>query len=163
MLQIHWLVREWAPMSIGKNQITGSFVATNISIEVYFYAYKNYPYDIYKKICGSMYKKWTVRKKFMDYLSKKKFLYVTLPSRNQCRVPIIRFVPNTLHQILDNFTVSSPGYSQTGCLWWEAVESWFHLDSKSFFAFKNNSVCFSLGHIVRLEDNTKSSNHRTRV
>ena len=45
--------------------------------------------------------------------------------------------------------MSSPGYWQTGCLWWEAVESWFHLDLKSFFALKNNSMGFLLGHITR--------------
>ena len=44
----------------------------------------------------------------------------------------------TLHQTLVNFTVSSPGYWRTGCLWWEAVKSWFHLDLKLFFfALKN--------------------------
>ena len=76
-------------------------------------------------------------------------LYVTFPPRDQCQVPIIRFVPKTLHQTLVNFTLSSPGYWQTGCLWWEAVESWFHLDLKSFFALKNNLMGFVLGHITR--------------
>ena len=33
--------------------------------------------------------------------------------------------------------------------WWEAVESWFHLDLKSFFALKHNSRVFLLGHITR--------------
>ena len=81
--------------------------------------------------------KWTVRKKFMNYFSKWFSLYVTLPPRDQCQVPIIRFIPNTLTK------------HQTGCLWWEAVESWFHWDLKSFFALKNNSLGFLLGHITR--------------
>ena len=85
----------------------------------------------------------------MNFLSECFSLYVTLPSRGQCQVPMIRFVPKTLHQTLVNFTVFSPGYRQTRCLWWEAVESWFHLDLKSFFPLKNNSLGFLLGHINR--------------
>ena len=38
--------------------------------------------------------------------------------------------------------MSSSGYWQTGCLWWEAVESWLHLVLKSFFAFKNDLMGF---------------------
>ena len=70
----------------------------------------------------------------MNYFSKYFSLYITLPQRDQ--VPIIRFVPNTFHQTLVNFTVAWLGYWQTGCLWWEAVESWFHLDKKSFLHWK---------------------------
>ena len=72
-----------------------------------------------------------------------------LPQGDQYQVPIIRFVPSTLHQTLVNSTVSSLGYWQTGCLWWEAVELWFHLDLKSFCALKNNCLGFLLGHITR--------------
>ena len=37
---------------------------------------------------------------------------------------------------------------QTGCLWWEVVESRFHVDLKSNFALKNNSMEFLLGPIT---------------
>ena len=90
----------------------------------------------------------TVRNKYMNYFSKGFFLYITLPPTDQCQVPIIRFVLKALHQTLVNFSVSSPGYWQTGCLWWEAVESWFHLDLKSVFALNNNSMGFLLSHIT---------------
>ena len=94
-------------------------------------------------------KKWSVRKKFMIFFSKWFSLYTTLPPRDQCEVSIIQFVPKSLHQTLVNFTVSSPGYWQAGCLWWEAVESWFHLHLKSFFALKHNFRGFLLGRITR--------------
>ena len=68
-----------------------------------------------------------------------------LTPRDQCQVQIIRVVPMTLHQTPVNFTMSSPGYRQTGCSWWDAVDSWFHLDLKSFFALKNNCMRFLLG------------------
>ena len=80
-------------------------------------------------------KKWTVRKK-LNYFSKWVSLYATLPTRDHCQVQLSRFVPNTLPQTLVNFTVSSPEYWQTECLWWEAVEAWFNLDLKSFFCIE---------------------------
>ena len=87
----------------------------------------------------------------MNFFSKWFSLYTTLPWKDQCQAPIIRCVPKTLHQTLVNFTVSSLGYWQIGYLWWEAVESWFHLDLKSFFALKKNngSLGFLLSHITR--------------
>ena len=76
--------------------------------------------------------KLTVCKRVMNYFSKSFSLCVTLPQRDQCQVPKILFVPKTLHQTLVYFTVSSPGYWLTGCLWWEAADSSFHLDLKFF-------------------------------
>ena len=120
-----------------------------ISIKVSIFMHIRIIHITYKKCMWINVKKWTVRKKFMNYLLKWFSLYITLLPRDQCQVPIIQFVSNTLYQTLVNFTVSSPGYWQTGCLWWEAGEPWFHLDLKSFFAPKNNSMGFKLGHITR--------------
>ena len=48
-----------------------------------------------------------------------------------------------------NFTASPAGDWQTGCLWWEVVESRFHVDLKSNFAMKNYSMEFLLCPITR--------------
>ena len=44
---------------------------------------------------------------------------------------------------------SPAGDWQTGCLWWEVVELRFHVDLKSNFALKNNSMEFWVGPITR--------------
>ena len=54
-----------------------------------------------------------------------------------------------LHQTLVNFSASPAGDWQTGCLWWEVVESRFHVDLKSNCALINTSVEFLLGPIIR--------------
>ena len=41
------------------------------------------------------------------------------------------------------------GVWQTGCLWWESAQSRFHVDLKSNFALKNNSMEFLAGQITR--------------
>ena len=76
-------------------------------------------------------------------------VYVTLPPRHRCQLSIIRFVPKYFDQTLVNFSVSPAGDWQTGCLWWEVAESRFHMDLKSNFALKNNSMEFLLGPITR--------------
>ena len=116
-------------MSIGKNQITRSFVATNFSvIKDPFFMQIKITHIISKKCMlinvkngQSIKSLWIISWKWFSH-------YVTLPPRDHCQVQIIRFITNTLHQRLVNFIMSSPGYWQTGCLWWEAVESWFLLD-----------------------------------
>ena len=50
---------------------------------------------------------------------------------------------------LVNFSASPARVWQTGCLWWEIVQSRFHVYLKSNFALKNNSMEFSLGPITR--------------
>ena len=57
--------------------------------------------------------------------------------------------PKFVTPTLVNFCASPAGDWQTGCLWWEVVESWFHVDLKSNFALKNNSMEFLLGPITR--------------
>ena len=69
--------------------------------------------------------------------------------RHRCQLSIIRFVPKYLDQTLVNFSASPAGDCQTWCLWWEVVESRFHVDLKSNFALKNNSMEFLLGPITR--------------
>ena len=69
--------------------------------------------------------------------------------RHRCQLSIIRFVPKYLDQTLVNFSASPAGYWQTGCLWWEVVESRFHVDLKSNFALKTNSMEFLLGPFTR--------------
>ena len=69
--------------------------------------------------------------------------------RHRCQLSIIGFVPKYLDQILVNFSVSPAGDWQTGCLWWEVVESRFHVDLKSNFALKNYSMEFLLCPITR--------------
>ena len=54
-----------------------------------------------------------------------------------------------LHQTLVNFSASPAGDWQTGCLWWEVVESRFHVDLKSNCALINTSMEFLLGPIIR--------------
>ena len=55
-----------------------------------------------------------------------------------------KYIPNTLHQtLIVNFIVPSLGYWQIGCLWWEAVESCFNFDLKSFLHWK------TIGHNIR--------------
>ena len=72
-----------------------------------------------------------------------------ITTRQQCQLSIIRFVPKYLDQTLVNFSASPAGDWQTGCLWWEVVQSRFHVDLKSNFALKNNSMEFLLGPITR--------------
>ena len=86
---------------------------------------------------------------FLIIYGKNFFVYVTLPPRHQCQLSIIRFVPKYLDQTLVNFSASLAGDWQTGCLWWEVVESRFHVDLKSNFALKNNSMECLLGRITR--------------
>ena len=69
--------------------------------------------------------------------------------RHRCQLPIIRFAPKYHDQTLVNFSASPAGDWQTGCLWWEVVESRFHLDLMSNFASKNNSMEFLHGPITR--------------
>ena len=53
-----------------------------------------------------------------------------------------------IDQTLGNFSASPTGDWQTGCLWWEVVESRFHVYLKSNFASKNNSMDFLVGPIT---------------
>ena len=69
--------------------------------------------------------------------------------RHRCQLSIIRFVPKYLDQTLVNFFASPAGNWQTGCLWWEVVDSQFHVDLKSNFALKNHSMEFLFGPITR--------------
>ena len=69
--------------------------------------------------------------------------------RHRCQLSIIQFVPKYLHQTLVNFSASPAGDWQTGCLWWEVVESRFHVDLKSNCALINTSMEFLLGPIIR--------------
>ena len=48
-----------------------------------------------------------------------------------------------------NFTVTPARDWQAGCLWWEVMQSQFHVDLKSNFALKNNSMQFLLSPITR--------------
>ena len=84
-----------------------------------------------------------------NYLSKYFFRWRHINPRHRCQWSIIRFVPKYLDQILVNFSTSPAGDWQTGRLWWEVVESRFHVDLKSNFALKNNSMEFLLGPITR--------------
>ena len=69
--------------------------------------------------------------------------------RHRCQLSINRFYPKYLDQTLVNFSTSPAGDWQTGCLWWEVVKSRFHVDLKSNFPLKNNSMEFLLGPITR--------------
>ena len=76
-------------------------------------------------------------------------VYVTLPQdTGGYQLSIIRFVPKYIDQTLVNFSASPAGDWQTGCLWWEVLESRFHVDLKSNFALQNNSMEFLLGPIT---------------
>ena len=96
--------------------------------------------------------KWklTVNRFFLKIIFRNNFsVYVTLPQDTSwCQLSMIRFVPKYLDQTLVNFSASPAGDWQTGCLWWEVVESRFHVDLKSNFALKNNSMEFLLGPIT---------------
>ena len=72
-----------------------------------------------------------------------------ITTRHWCQLSIIRFFPKYIDQTLVNFSASPPGDWQTRCLWWEVVQSWFHVDLKSNFALKNNSMEFLPGPITR--------------
>ena len=90
----------------------------------------------------------TVRRFFKNYLSKWFFRLRHITPRHRCQLPIIRFVPKYLDQTLVIFSASPAEDWQTGCLWWEVVESRFHVDLKSNFALKNNSMELLLGPIT---------------
>ena len=91
---------------------------------------------------------FTVHRCFLGIINRKNFsVYVTL--RHRCQLSIILFVPKYLDQTLVNFSASPAGDWQTGCLWWEVVESRFHADLKSNFALKNDSMEFLLCLITR--------------
>ena len=96
-----------------------------------------------------MKQKFTVHNFFLNYLSKSFFLLRHITPRHRCQLSIIRFVPKYLHQTLVNFSASPAGDWQTGCLWWEVVESRFHVDLKSNCALINTSMEFLLGPIIR--------------
>ena len=98
---------------------------------------------------GQWNQNWQSISFFKDYLSKWFFRLCHITPRHRCQLSIIRFVPKYLDQTLVNFPASAAGDWQTGCLWWEVVESRFHVDLKSNFALKNNSMEFLLGPITR--------------
>ena len=100
---------------------------------------------ICEQFCVSMKWKWTVHIKLVELLIEIPFP-VTLhypkapvPVANN---PIRSKIPwqNTV-----NFIVSPAGERQTGCLWWDLVQSGFYGDSESNFAFKNISMECLLG------------------
>ena len=96
--------------------------------------------------------KWklTVHKKLFELFIEIFFsAYVTLPTGHQCQFSIIRFVPKYLDETLVNFSVSPAGDWKTGWLWWEVVHLRFHVDLKSNFAFKINSMEILLGPNIR--------------
>ena len=95
--------------------------------------------------------KWklTVHRFVFNYLSKSFFRLRHINPRHRSQLSIIRFVPKYLDQTLVNFSASPPWDWQTGCLWWEVVESRFRVDLKSNFALKNNSMEFLLDPITR--------------
>ena len=92
-----------------------------------------------------MKQKFTVHNFFFDYLWKSFFRSRHITPRHRCQLSIIRFVPKYLHQTLVNFSTSPAGGWQTGSLWWEVVESRFHVDLKSNCAVINTSMEFLLG------------------
>ena len=94
--------------------------------------------------------KWklTVRKFICIDFSKYFFRLRHITPRHRCQLSIIRFVPKYLDQTLVNFSASPAGEWQTGCLWRKVVEPRFHVDLKSNFALKNNSMEFLLGPIT---------------
>ena len=94
-------------------------------------------------------KNWQSVDFLKNYLSKKKFRLRHITPRHRCQLSIIRFVPKYLDQTLVNFSPSPARDWQTGCLWWEVVESRFQLDLKSNFALKINYMEFLLGPITR--------------
>ena len=94
--------------------------------------------------------KWklTVHRFFKNNFSKYCFRLCHITPRHRCQLSIIRFVPKYIDQTLVDFSASPAGNWQTRCLWWEVVESRFHVDWKSNFALKNNSMQFLLGPIT---------------
>ena len=98
---------------------------------------------------GQWNKNWQSIDFSWNYLSKWLFRLRHITPRHRCQLSIIRIVPKYLHQTLVNFSASPAGDWQTGCLWWEVVESRFHVDLKSNFASKNYSMKFLLCPITR--------------
>ena len=96
-----------------------------------------------------MKQKFTVHNFFWIIYRNHFFLLRHITPRHRCQLSIIRFVPKYLHQTLVNFSASPAGDWQTGCLWWEVVESRFHVDLKSNCALINTSMEFLLGPIIR--------------
>ena len=96
-----------------------------------------------------MKQQFTVHNFIFNHLWKYFFLLRHITPRHRCQLSIIRFVPKYLHQTLVNFSASPAGDWQTGCLWWEVVESRFHVDLKSNCALINTSMEFLLGPIIR--------------
>ena len=94
--------------------------------------------------------KWklTVHRFFKNNFSKYFFRLRHITPRHRCQLSIIRFVPKYFDQTLVHFSASPAGEWQTGCLWWQVVESRFYVDLKSKFALKNNSMEFLLGPIT---------------
>ena len=86
-------------------------------------------------------------------------------NKNWHSIPFTSHFPKTLVPVVNNlirskttwpnmvnFTVTSTGDWQTGCVCWEVAQSRFHVDITSNFALKNNSMEFWPGPITRQID-----------
>ena len=78
----------------------------------------------------------------MNYFSKIYLLYITLPPRDQCQVPIIRIVLKTLHQTLENCDVSSPGIDKPDINDARLVVNFVALAQASDFRIERRQVVF---------------------